>query len=316
MDMANEIPVTILGGYLGAGKTTLLNGVLSDPHGLRVAVIVNDFGPISIDEKLIKAAYDDLITLANGCACCTIAGDLGIALDRLAAQQIRPDHILVETSGVSDPRQVAKLSQAPGLRPHATIVMADADSVKSLARDKFVGRLVRRQLSGADIIVVNKTDLVGHDRLIELSNWLESLAPQIPHFHASFGRVPASLMFDVPVKAARSGYDENEPFDRHPNFHTFHWGTKYPVDIQRLQQCLAKLPATVVRAKGIVGSVPETDARFAVHRVGQRISVSPMLSGIATRRTDIVILSVGCPLDVQALADAFQACIARHSSIQ
>lgn len=313
MHQACEIPVTILGGYLGAGKTTLLNAVLTETHGYRIAIIVNDFGPISIDEKLIAAKEEDIITLANGCACCSISGDLGTALDRLAAHDAKPDHILVETSGVADPRQVAKLSQAPGLNLHATIVVADANSVKSQSKDKFVGRLVQRQLSGADMIILNKVDLLEPDQLGDLSLWLESLAPNIPRFPTSFGRVPASLLFDTEASEAIAAGDADEFSVAHPHFHSFHWSTDRPVDLGNLQRCISEFPESVVRIKGIVGSVSNCDDRYAIHRVAGRTNLSALPSRIGERKTDIVFLSVGRPLEVEAAEIALQACVDRKS---
>lgn len=158
------IPVTTIGGYLGAGKTTLVNTVLSGARGRRIGVLVNDFGAVSIDAALIVARDGDVVTLANGCACCSIAGDLGEALDRLAATSA-PEYILVEASGVADPARVASLARAPGLVPHAPVVLADAETIVERAADKFVGKLVRRQLAEAGLVLLTKIDLVDADRL-------------------------------------------------------------------------------------------------------------------------------------------------------
>ncbi|MBA3508391.1 MAG: GTP-binding protein, partial [Betaproteobacteria bacterium] len=112
-----SLPLTVIGGFLGAGKTTLLNHLLGAPHGRRLAVLVNDFGPINIDAALIRSRSEDTISLANGCACCSVAGDLTRALIELAQRDEPPDAIVLEASGLADPHGIAQVALAnPALR--------------------------------------------------------------------------------------------------------------------------------------------------------------------------------------------------------
>ncbi len=158
-ETAEPLPVTIVSGYLGAGKTTLVNSILSGDHGLHVAVLVNDFGRIAIDETLIGGRDGDVIALANGCMCCQIGGDLYDAIDRILRMRVRFDHLLIETSGVADPAKVAQIAVAePELEMTQTIVLVDAINFLEILNDPRLEDTLLRQLRGADCIFFTKTD--------------------------------------------------------------------------------------------------------------------------------------------------------------
>src|SRR5208283_5132765 len=158
---APAIPVTIIGGYLGAGKTSLLNTLLRGDHGLRLAVLVNDFGSINIDAELIASHDGETISLTNGCVCCSMVDNLAITLLELLGRQPPPDHIVIEASGVADPRRIAFYGAAhPRLRLDGLIVVADAETIGARVLDRYVGELVMRQLAEADLLVLSKIDLI------------------------------------------------------------------------------------------------------------------------------------------------------------
>ena len=144
---AGRLAVTIIGGYLGAGKTTLLNRLLADVHGMRLAVLVNDFGAVNIDAALIANRDGETISLTNGCVCCSIGDNLGIALYDLAERRDGPEHIVVEASGVADPARIAHYAGChPRLDLDGIVVVVDAETVQARADDKYVGDVVRQQL--------------------------------------------------------------------------------------------------------------------------------------------------------------------------
>jgi G3E family GTPase len=158
MTSASSIPVTIIGGYLGAGKTTLINRLLSGPIDRTLGVLINDFGVINIDAELIAAHDGETLTLTNGCVCCSIADDLGSALERL--RESRLDHVLVEASGAAVPGKVADIAETwPGYRLAGTRVLVDATDWRRQLKDKYIGHLVRAQLNGAGLRLVTKLDL-------------------------------------------------------------------------------------------------------------------------------------------------------------
>ncbi len=311
------IPVTTIGGYLGAGKTTLLNRVLSDDHGLRIAVIVNDFGAISIDERLIVSRNGEIISLANGCACCSVAGDLAEALDRLALLEARADHILIEASGVANPARIADLANSPGLQTRNTIVLADAETVQAQASDKFVGRLVRDQLARADVVVLNKIDLLDEPRLEAARAWMRRNVPGVRLLESIRGSIPLDILLgtadpdewpDPPRgKPAAIGRDST-PFE------SFCWTAPGCIDLDALRAVVADLPETIVRAKGIIAAAGKTEGPFVLQAVGRRSSIEPMISGAAGDNTEIVLIGIAGTMDRAALGASLDRCVV-HSGV-
>jgi G3E family GTPase len=131
-----SLPLTVISGFLGAGKTTLVNRLLTEPHGRRLAVLVNDFGRINIDAELIRSRTADTINLANGCACCSVAGDLAKTIVQLAQREELPDAIVIEASGLADPRGIVQVALAnPALRLDGIVALADAELLLEQAND-------------------------------------------------------------------------------------------------------------------------------------------------------------------------------------
>ncbi len=161
-DAPAKIPVTVLTGYLGAGKTTLLNRILSEPHGKKFAVIVNEFGEIGIDNELIVNADEEVFEMNNGCICCTVRGDLVRIIDGLMRRKGKFDAIIVETTGLADPAPVAQtffMDEEVGAKTKldAVVTVADAKWLKDRLKD---APEAKNQIAFADVILLNKTDLV------------------------------------------------------------------------------------------------------------------------------------------------------------
>ena len=164
---AEKIPVTVLTGYLGAGKTTLLNRILSEPHGKRYAVIVNEFGEIGIDNELVVGADEEVFEMNNGCICCTVRGDLIRIIEGLMKRKGRFDAIIVETTGLADPAPVAQTffvdeDVQKAARLDAVVTVADAKWLAARLRD---APEAKNQIAFADVIILNKTDLVTPGRI-------------------------------------------------------------------------------------------------------------------------------------------------------
>lgn len=156
----NDVPITVIAGYLGAGKTTLINRLLSERENAQgLAVLVNDFGDINIDEALIRAKSPDgqIIGLSNGCVCCSIRSDLADSFERLRTFDL--NEIIMEASGVASPGKLEAQCHYPGYFPQRTVVLVDAVAFTRQSTDKYVGNLVRQQVAEADEIIITKTDL-------------------------------------------------------------------------------------------------------------------------------------------------------------
>src|SRR5271154_6574702 len=165
-----KVPVTVLTGYLGAGKTTLLNRILSEPHGKKYAVIVNEFGEIGIDNDLVVGADEEVFEMNNGCICCTVRGDLVRILDGLMRRKGKFDAIIVETTGLADPAPVAQtffIDENVGKRTRldAVVTVADAKWLNDRLKD---APEAKNQIAFADVILINKTDLVSLEQLNEV----------------------------------------------------------------------------------------------------------------------------------------------------
>jgi len=177
--MADKIPVTVLTGYLGAGKTTLLNRILTEPHGRKFAVIVNEFGEIGIDNELVVGADEEIFEMNNGCICCTVRGDLIRIIEGLLKRKGKFDSIIVETTGLADPAPVAQtffvdadVKAAASL--DAIVTVADAKWLSDRLKD---APEAKNQIAFADVILLNKTDLVTPDELAEVEGRIRAINP-------------------------------------------------------------------------------------------------------------------------------------------
>jgi len=177
--MSDKVPVTVLTGYLGAGKTTLLNRILSEPHGQKYAVIVNEFGEIGIDNDLVVGADEEVFEMNNGCVCCTVRGDLVRIIDGLMRRKGKFDAIIVETTGLADPAPVAQtffMDDNVGRKAKldAVVTVADAKWLQHRLKD---APEAKNQIAFADVILLNKTDLVAPDELSEVEARIRGINP-------------------------------------------------------------------------------------------------------------------------------------------
>lgn len=263
----STIPVTVIGGYLGAGKTTLVNHLLRHANGTRIAVLVNDFGALQIDAELIEATDGDTVSLTNGCICCSLAGGMMEALQSVATREQPPERIVIETSGVSDPVAVAQYAHLPGFRLDAVIVLADAETVRRRSTDKHVGRHVLQQLRGADLIVLNKTDLLDDERIAEMRTWLAQTAPDVRVIESQHAALPMAVVFD------REQADDRQRahlHDAHDDHRTWTMVDERPVDRASFDTWVASLDERIVRAKGFVHFTDEPTATWEFQLVGAR----------------------------------------------
>lgn len=304
------IPLTILTGFLGAGKTTLLNRIIQGEHGLRLAVVVNDFGAVNIDAQLVVSVADDTIQLANGCICCTIREDLLRTVLQLLQRPNPPEHIVIECSGVSEPAQVAATFQNLRLRPlvhlDSIIALVDAEQVHS---QPDYADLIEEQIAAADIVIINKIDLASPNLRAGLREWISTLVPLARVLEARQAQVPLELIFDPTRQRARAELS-GPAHDHRATFDTWSYRSARPFRTAALRQALLDLPPGVFRAKGVLALTTPADRRAILQMVGRRIALTPAEPwGTAPATTELVL--IGAPgLDPADLQRRFDACLA------
>ncbi len=242
------IPLTVIGGYLGAGKTTLINQLLRHPGGRRIGVIVNDFGSLAIDAALLAAAGgDDVVSLVNGCVCCTVGAGLHEALAALTERAI--DHVVIEVSGVADPAVAAAWATVPPFEPAGVVVLADVTTVAMRASDKYVGTEVRRQLAGADLVLVTKLDVSAAPDVAAVRRWVTEASGGAPQLEVVDGVVPADVILGVRPGAIMPGTGRLDHDDR---YSTWSWTSDQPASLATVEAMIASLPDSIMRLKGFV----------------------------------------------------------------
>jgi G3E family GTPase len=212
--MSDKTPVTVITGYLGAGKTTLLNRILSEPHGQKYAVIVNEFGEIGIDNDLIVNADEEVFEMNNGCVCCTVRGDLIRILEGLMRRKGKFDAIIVETTGLADPAPVAQtffVDEAVGAKTRldAVVTVADAKWLRERLSD---APEAKNQIAFADVIVINKTDLVTPQELREVELRIRAINPYAKIHKTERCTLPLNEVLD------RKAFDLDRILDIEPAF--------------------------------------------------------------------------------------------------
>ena len=282
------IPVTIIGGYLGSGKTTLINHLLRSSIDTRLAILVNDFGELPIDADLIEAEEDDIISLSGGCVCCSYGDDLSAALIRLQTLSPAPDHIVIEASGVALPGAIGNsLTLHRHLVLQSTVVVADALTINSQAQDKYLADTIERQLTDADVIIMNKLDLVSRAAAAATKSWLSSKYRDARLITATNSQVPTEILLqntpdsdsNIQTKSSGNIAVNNQRHD--PTiFQTVEIKLHGRTDIAALARMLSEKECALIRAKGFATDLDGVIKTIQV--VGRRWSVSAAPSGVDT----------------------------------
>jgi G3E family GTPase len=320
--MPDKIPVTVLTGYLGAGKTTLLNRILTEPHGKRYAVIVNEFGEIGIDNDLVVGADEEVFEMNNGCICCTVRGDLIRIMDGLMKRKGKFDAIIVETTGLADPAPVAQTffvdqDMSDAAKLDAVVTVADAKWLTDRLRD---APEAKNQIAFADVIILNKIDLVSPEELAEVEVRIRAINPYARIHRAQNCQVPITEVLD------RNAFDLDRIIELEPDFleegHHHHHdedmqsvSVRHPgaVDPDRFMPWISDLTQRegpkILRCKGIV-AFPGEPRRFVfqgVHMILDGDLQGPWKEG-EDRSSRVVF--IGRDLDEDAIREGFLSCAA------
>lgn len=275
------LPLVVLGGFLGSGKTTVLNRILAGAGDRTVMVLVNDFGTIAVDAELIRARSATMLTLANGCVCCAVGGDLFAAFDRALEMRPRPDHLVIETSGVADPGRIADFARAePEFKLDQVVTLLDALNIEQGLADPLLRATLERQVAAADMVMVTKTDLApvpGHAALEAIVRRYNRSAPVVVR-PGDGALVPLLLGPAHAGDAGSAGLSAGAGTPAHDHlFRSFTVRSDRVPDAAELRATLDRLPAGVLRLKGV--AVPGTGApALAFHIAGRHKTVDPLPS--------------------------------------
>ena len=266
--MYQKVPVTILTGYLGAGKTTLLNKILSEEHGKRIAVIENEYGEVGIDQGLVINADEEVFEMSNGCICCTVRGDLIRVLGNLMKRRDKFDYVLVETTGLADPGPVAQtFFMDDEIRDEFTL-----DGIVTLIDAAHIDQQLERsnesseQVAFADVLILNKSDLVPEESLVKLESRLRDMN--------TMARVVRSTQAEVPVETVLnlSAFDLDQILERRPTFlepeYPFEWTGVYQLQPGQYEMTLEDGPDPEMSLVAIPGQKADEE-RSEERRVGK-----------------------------------------------
>ncbi len=268
------VPVLLVAGFLGAGKTTVVNHLLANADGRRIAAVVNDFGAINIDAALIAGTEEGVVSLSNGCICCSLEGDLLRTLAAILRRRPRPEAIVIETSGIADPADIVRNLMDPVIwreAPLETVLCV----VDAAAEDWPDDALLRSQMRSADIIALSKADLTdqaGRDRARQA---VSAVNPRAIVVESVGGAIPLALVLpDDPAKPPmpRATGSRRPVADR---YETMAWTSDRPISLPRLQAAIGALAPRLARAKGFFEAVEQPGRPMLLQFAAGRASVSP-----------------------------------------
>ncbi len=333
-----KIPVTVITGFLGSGKTTLIRHLMQNPQGKRLAILVNEFGTLGVDGDILKSCADEncpvenIVELSNGCICCTVAEDFIPTIEALMAMPNRPDHILIETSGLALPKPLLKAFDWPAIRSRITvdgvITLADAEAVAagrfapdeaaveaqraadpSLDHETPLSEVFEDQIACADIVLMSKADLAGEAGLARARAVIEAEAPRkVPILAMTEGVIDPRVILGLNARAeddldARPSHHDGEDGHEHDDFNTVVIALAEIADPEVLAAAIARLAReqSILRVKGYV-AVAGKPMRLLVQAVGERVRHQyDRPWGTTPRESRLVVIAEHHHIDADAI---------------
>jgi G3E family GTPase len=319
-EAATQIPVTVLTGYLGSGKTTLLNRILTEAHGKRFAVIINEFGEVGIDNDLIVDADEEIFEVNNGCICCTVRGDLIRIIGGLMRRSRAFDGIVVETTGLADPAPVAQtffVDEEVRRRTRLDAIVTVTDA-KHLLEEINRAPEAQEQLAFADVVLVNKTDLVDEDGLASVERRIRRINP-----YATIHRTERCGI-DLAKVLGRDAFNLDRILEIEPGFLTEEHDHEHDDKIASLslvadrpmnpakfvpwiQDVTQRYGTDILRTKGII-SMEDDDQRFVVQGVHMLVEGGSQRRWIKDEARQTRLVFIGRDLPIDLLKQGFEAC--------
>ncbi|MGX1166437.1 G3E family GTPase [Bradyrhizobium sp. USDA 372] len=305
------VPVLLVTGFLGAGKTTFVNHLLAHADGRRIAAVVNDFGAINIDAELIAGASDGVVSLANGCICCSLEGDLLRTLATLLRRDPKPDYIVIETSGVADPADIVRNLMDPVILREApletVLCVIDAGTPPSALDDA----LLRSQLRVADIVALSKLDLADAGAGTRMREAIRAQRVPAVVVEANHGEVPSALLFPANDGRASTPREVGPKRPAEERFETLSWTSDKPVSLPGLQQAISRLAPKLARAKGLFETVEQPGRMMVFQFAAGRATLAPgEAPPQGVPRTRIVFIAELGVLSKAELDGIMEGCVA------
>lgn len=337
MNDLTKIPVTVITGFLGAGKTTLIRHLMQNPQGRRLAILVNEFGTVGVDGDILKSCADEscpvenIVELANGCICCTVADDFIPTIEALMALPVRPDHILIETSGLALPKPLLKAFDWPAIRSRITvdgvIALADAEAVAagrfapdvaavdaqraadtSLDHETPLSEVFEDQILCADLILLTKADLAGEAGLAAAKDVITAeLNRPVPMLPMTDGVIDPRVILGLNAAAeddlaARPSHHDGEDDHEHEDFDSVVIDLPEVTDTEALMTAIQRLAREqrILRVKGHV-AVAGKPMRLLVQAVGERVRMQFDRPWVGARISQLVVIAEHDDIDLAAI---------------
>lgn len=296
---STALPVVVVAGFLGAGKTTLMRHLLTANHGMKIAALVNDFAALNIDAALIANVTGDTTALDNGCICCSLSGGVARALADISARDDTVDAVLVEASGVSDPAGIGHVAAAvDGVSLDCIVTVVDAaEAGEATAWDD----LLTTQVAPANLVLLNKTDLVTPQQVDTLVAQLTVLAPRAQILRTSHCAVPPVVIFEAASAPKLDGAPGSGQHDH--GFSTMLLSATQPIERSELEAVLNNMPSGVLRIKGFVRLAEASEKTMLLQTVGRRWSWHDAPQ--ATETSKLVVIGLTATLDTGTITKRF-----------